>query len=295
MKKDWLCVLACYILWGVSPLFWSFVGQINSLCILGWRSVWSLALVIWVISRGRLWSDVWKTMQNKRLFGRIALAGLVMFGNWGLYVWSVSHGHRIEASLAYYLMPMFAVLLGMVIYGERLTKRQWTAMAITMVGVGFAIVNTGQFPWIPVILGSSVAIYGAIKKPIKLQYQVVMAVETFAVVPFAILILIVCGPMGWHPDYSAMGWQLILIPLCGLVSFAPLMFFGKGIGGTSMTLSGILMYINPTLQMMVALSLGDPFTWQDGVLFGFVWLGVLVYIVPDLWQLYKHRGETLCE
>lgn len=287
-------VLVCYIIWGTFPLYWSLLEDVDAVCLLGWRGLFSAMVVAMFISMRKDWGLLLETLKNPSITLRLILSGLLIYANWGIYIWCTTNGHRLDASLAYYMNPLLSILLGLVIFGERLKGRQWLAVSITLIGVVYTIVVAGQWPWLALVLGASFAFYGAVKKPVQLPFQISLAIETITIAPLSVVLLMWCQNQGVTPEYAALGWRLALIPLSGVVTIVPLALFARGLAGTSLTLVGMLQYVSPTLQMVMALLLGDVLTGNDCILFGFVWLGILVYVVPDLWHMYKNRGEKLC-
>lgn len=295
MKKPWMYVLSCYVIWGLFPLFWYLLKDVDAFSLLGWRGLFAGVVVSVLITFRRDWALLWQTVQNWRIVLRLGLAGLLIYANWGIYIWCTTNGHVLDASLAYYINPLLSILLGFAIFGERLKRRQWLAVGITLLGVVYTVVVAGRVPWMSLVLASTFALYGALKKPVPLPYQISLAIETITIVPVSVVVLLWCHAQGMGLDYVALDWRLALIPISGVVTVVPLALFAKGIANTNLSVSGMLQYICPTLQMIAALLLGDVLTGDDCVLFGFVWLGILVYIVPDIWQFYKHKGENVCE
>lgn len=295
VKKSWMYVLGCYIIWGVFPLFWNLLTGIDAAWLLGWRGLWAGVVVAIFITVRRDWTLLWQTMQDWKVTLRFAVAGLLIYTNWGIYIWCTTNGHVLDASLAYYVNPLLSILLGLAVFGERLKGRQWLAVGITLVGVVYTIVVAGKAPWLSLLMAGTFALYGVLKKPVPLPYQISLAIETITIAPVSIVVLLWCQHQGVQMEYAALGWRWILIPISGVVTIVPLALFAKGIAGTRLTVIGMLQYTSPTLQMLSALVLGNVLTGDDCVLFGCVWLGILVYIVPDLWQLLKEKGERVCE
>ena len=148
-KRGPLCVLACYVLWGVMPAFWKLLADVDSLYVLATRIVWSMVLtggaLLW--RRDRL-AGVRAVLREKREWLLLAAAGCAITVNWGVYIWAAGHGHMLDASLAYYMNPILAILLGTVVFREKLTALQWLAAAVTLTGLVIAVVRWGQLPWI---------------------------------------------------------------------------------------------------------------------------------------------------
>ena len=53
--------------------------------------------------------------------------------NWLVFVYGVNSGQVVETSLGYFINPLVSVLLGVVVFSERLRPLQWTAVGIAAV------------------------------------------------------------------------------------------------------------------------------------------------------------------
>ena len=153
-----------FVIWGLMPLYWHLLKAVPSLQIIAHRIVWSAVLVLgWLLlKQGTRWLRV--VRERPRLAGLLALSGLFIAFNWGLYIWAVNAGHVVETSLGYFINPLLNVVLGVVLLRERLRAAQWVAVAIATAGVLWLTFNYGSFPWIALTLATSFAMYGFIRK-----------------------------------------------------------------------------------------------------------------------------------
>ena len=117
-----LCVLTCYILWGLLPVFWKTLAAVDAFYVLAGRIVWSLVFITAVLALRRGFSAVKEAAVDRRELGRLTLAGAFVCVNWGSYIWAVNSGHMLDASLAYYMNPILAILLGTMVFHEKLTR-----------------------------------------------------------------------------------------------------------------------------------------------------------------------------
>ncbi|MFR1616478.1 MAG: EamA family transporter RarD [Dysosmobacter welbionis] len=292
-NKGSLYVLTCYVIWGLLPIFWKLLAQVDSLYVLASRIVWSMVLTggILLLRRDRL-AGVRAAFRDRREWGLLAAAGCVVCVNWGVYIWAVANGHMIDSSLAYYMNPILAILLGTVLFRERLTKLQWLAVAVTFAGLVITVIRYRQIPWIALVIGGSFAVYGALKKQVRSDAAVSTFVETLTLAPFALVLIFWMEAHGTGAAGVLSGWQWLLLPVSGVVTTVPLMFFAAGMKTTPMTLSGILMYINPTMQLLLSVALyGEAFTATHAILFGFVWTGLILYLISGARESRMHREE----
>ena len=280
-------VFLCYFLWGILPVYWKWLVEVDSLVILGNRVVWSLAFSLLMLLILRQWRHLRAALADRKTRWTLLVSGVLIIVNWGSYIIAVNTGHVIDASLAYYLNPLMSILIGRFVFRESLSGLQKLAVVLATVGVLYAVVRMGVVPWLALIIGGSFALYGAIKKTVTVDGVTSMAVECLWMLLPALLML------GWlfsQGQTAAAGevvawWQWLLLPTTGIVTAVPLFVFGKGIQTTSYSLSGILMYVNPTLQLLCGIFLfHEAFTQVYAVMFAFVWSAVALYLVSAYLQ-----------
>ena len=297
LKRGPLCVALCYMIWGVLPVYWRAVAVVDSMYVLAARIVWSLVFLSIVLLATRKGNAVRAVFADKKELHRLMLAGAAVCVNWGSYIWAMGHGFGVDASLAYYMNPILAIFLGMVMFREQLTKLQWLAVAVAFTGIVVAVIRYRQFPWVALLIGGSFAVYSAIKKRVKTEAAVSLFFETLTLTPFALVAMVVMELNGDGALGVLQGVKLLLIPAVGIVSAVPLLFFAKGIRTTPMSLAGVLMYINPTMQLLICVLLyRDEFTTTHAILFAFVWSGLALYLLAGVLESRKQRKEqTKCE
>ena len=292
-----LCVLGCYVIWGVLPIFWHMLAAVDALYVLSARIVASVAFLLVLLAARRRLGTVAEACRDRGALVRMMLSGVFICINWGVYIWAVNGGHALDASLAYYMNPILAVVLGTAVFGERLSPLQWLSVAVTFAGIVVTVVGHGQFPWMALVIGGSFAVYGAVKKGVRAEAEVSVLVETMTLAPFALAYLQWAEARGTGAVGVLSGWQWLLLPLSGIATTVPLLFFARGIKTTPMSLSGILMYVNPTLQFLVSVAVfREKFTAAYGVLFGFVWSGLALYLAAGFLRRRRERKEKAgCE
>ena len=251
-NKGILCVLTCYIIWGVLPIYWHAVAAVDSLYVLAARIVWSLLLIAVVLLIRRRGAAVRAVLADRRELCRLVLAGLAVCVNWGSYIWAMSSGHGVDASLAYYMNPILAIFLGTLVFREKLSRLQWMSVGVVFTGLVVTVIRHRTFPWLALLIGGSFAVYGAIKKGVRSEADVSLFFETLLPAPFALVFMLLMESRGAGAVGVLDGAQLLLIPAVGVVSAVPLLFFAAGIRTTPMTVAGLLMYINPTMQLLLS-------------------------------------------
>lgn len=283
MNKDTFNVLGCYVLWGLLPVFWKLLAGVNSAYVLAQRIVFSCLFcfaVILIKKNGGELKNILRDKKQRRLY---LACGLLISANWGVYILTVATGRILEASLAYYMNPLFSILIGALVFKERLSGVQWLSVALAFVGVMYSVVLYGSVPYLAIIIGLTFALYGAIKKGIKAESEVSICMETVSVLPLALIFIVYAQLSGFTTFASLSVKEMLLLVLTGAITSVPLMLFASGIKRTSITVSGILMYINPTLQLLLGVFVyNEEFTKANAVTFAFVWLAVILFVGDGL-------------
>lgn len=291
-NKGPIYVLACYLIWGVLPIFWKTLSAVDSLYVLAARIVWALILVSVIMLMQKKFDRIRAVLSDKKELARLAAAGVFVCINWGSYIIAVNGGRGVDASLAYYMNPILAILLGTVVFREKLTGLQWLSVAVTFTGLVVTIVRYRQIPWMALIIGGSFAVYGAIKKGVHVESGVSFFYETAMLAPFALVFMVFAESRGSGAVGVLSGAQWLLLPISGVVTTVPLLCYAKGIKTTPLTLSGVMMYINPTMQLLVSVVLfHEEFTATHAILFAFVWTGLALYLIAGMRQRKKEAAK----
>ena len=279
--------MGCYILWGLLPIFWKLLAGVNSAYVLAQRIVFSCVFCLAVILIRKNGGEIGKIIKNKSERRKFFLCGILISINWGVYILTVAMGRILEASLAYYMNPLFSVLIGAIFFKEQLSRVQWASVALAFAGVMFSVIRYGEVPYLAIIIGLSFALYGALKKGIKADSETSICMETMAVLPIAIVFIAYAQFSGFTTFSSLTTAEVLLLIATGPITSIPLMLFAKGIKETSIVTSGILMYINPTLQLLVGVFIyNEAFTQTNAITFAFVWAAVILFVFDSL---RKHK------
>lgn len=127
-----------YLLWGLLPLYWKVLDQTAALDILAHRIIWSFVFMCGVLLVLRQWKNGVKAFRslsgNRKEFVPLILSSVLISINWYVYIWAVSNGYILEASLGYYINPLVSIVLGIVFLKEKLTRMQGAAVLLAALG-----------------------------------------------------------------------------------------------------------------------------------------------------------------
>jgi chloramphenicol-sensitive protein RarD len=276
--------VAAYVAWGVFPLYFKGLVGVPPLEILAHRVVWSAVLLAVLVLVRRRGGEYRRAFTSSRSAGIYVLSTALVSCNWLLYIWGVTSGHVLEASLGYFVTPLVNVLLGMFFLGERLRPRQVVAVAMAAAGVLVLVVRLGTVPWLALGLAASFGGYGLVRKKAGLDPVVGLLVETSLVAPFGAALIVGRTLAGTgHLCSSPLVTALLL--LAGVVTALPLIWFAHGVRGLPLSTMGLIQYVSPTLQFTCAVLLfHERFTAAHAASFGCIWAALALYSLDAVAQ-----------
>lgn len=287
MNKHTLSATASYVIWGFLTIYWKQLSSVDSIYTLCSRIVWAAITIFFILLFNHKFDKVKEVMRDKKMFTRLAFAGVFISLNWGGFIWCVANDHILDASLAYFMSPLLSIIVGGVIFKEKLGKVRWLAVATAAFGIAYQMIAGGAFPYVSILLALTFAAYSTVKKGLQLDSDVSIFIETIVVMPIALFVIIYMelNGTGAFATNALVGWRYIFLPLAGIVTFIPLALYSFGIKEMPLSLAGILMFINPTLQFLVgAVLYGEPLTQPQAVTFFFVWLAIAIFLGKDAYD-----------
>jgi chloramphenicol-sensitive protein RarD len=272
-----------YIIWGVIPLYFRAVDGVSPSELLAQRIVWSFLLLSIVLTVMRRWSDLSRPLRTRRTLLALAVSAFLLAANWLIYIHSVARREVVQASLGYFMLPLFSVFLGLIFLRERLRPPQWLAVGFAAAGIGFLMFTVDEFPWIALGVAISFGLYGLVRKVTPVDGLTGVTIETLILTPAALACLAWWRAQGTLAFGTAGGRLDLLIAASGVVTAVPLFLFGQAARSLPLSTLGFLQYIGPTAALIIAVAVfGEPLTWQKQVCFALVWIGLAILAVETV-------------
>lgn len=242
---------AAYVLWGLLTIYWKELHHFDAFELIGYRVLGSAVLLIAFLAvTGRL-GPLLAALRNRHLLWRVALAAVLLTGNWTSYVWAVTHDNVVETSLGYFLAPLGTMLIGVVVLHERMRPAQRAAAALVGIAVVVLTIGYGRLPFIALIIAFSWTFYGLLKRQVPLAAIESLAGETLVLlVPAVALVAWGAGRAEGVPN-SATAWQVTLVALAGLVTAVPLVMFAYAARRVPFTVLGPMQYVVPITNFVL--------------------------------------------
>ena len=284
---------SCYLLWGLSVMFYKQIEQVSPFEILANRALWSLLLTASVILAVRHHKYFLSVLRDRKSLQTLILSGLIIGSNWTVFIWAVNTSRILETSLAYFINPLMSVLVGVVFLKEHITNAQRAAIALAAAGVLYFTMALGFVPWISLYLAVSFAFYGYLKKTLRVDALEGLCVETMVIAPFGIAFLVWQSSHGGSAFISD-GWYTdMFLMLSGVMTTVPLLLFTYGAQRIRLTTLGLLQYLVPTTSFSIAVWVyHEPLGMGQLVTFGLIWTGLAIFTF-DSWRRERLRARLV--
>ena len=284
--------LGAYATWGLFPGFFPLLEPAGPGEILAHRVLWTLAfMVLLLVVVGRL-GDLRRIDAKTWLL--LAGAAILISTNWLIYIYAVNSHQVVDAALGYYINPLVSVLLGVVLFGERLTGAQGVAVLLAVAAVVLLQLGVAGNPMIALGLAVSFGIYGAVKKVVRVDPPVSVTVETAIAAPFALVYLLALQISGSSQFTNHGAGHVALMLLCGPVTAIPLLFFAAAAQRLTLITIGLLQYLTPSMQLTWGLVIGnEPMSATRWTGFTLIWIALAIFTTDGLVRTYRARAGIL--
>lgn len=281
--------LGAYLLWGILPLYLILVASVPPVEFVAWRIVWTLPLCLAIAAVRRQLGEIATALRDPRVLAWLTASAALIAINWLVYIWAIQTGEVFAASLGYYINPLVNVLLGTVLLGERLTRRQWLAVGLATLGIAMLLGGALTTLWISITLALSFGTYGLVRKRVSVGALPGLTVESI------ILLVPALATVGWFaasPAGSAFGQDAGLsaaIAFGGVVTAIPLWMFAVAARRMDYSVLGFIQFLAPTIVFILGLTVfGEPLHPAELASFVVIWGAIAVFV----WDLWSRRGAA---
>jgi len=282
-RSGLLVGLLCYTLWGFLPLLFHVLEKVGSVSIVANRTIWSLFFVGGILLASGRMGEVKVALADRKTLGSMIISAVLLAANWLIYVYAVESGQVLEGSFGYFINPLVNVAIGMLFLGERQKPWQLVSIGVALAAIGIQAIGVGRIPYIALSLAVSFGFYGFFRKTAKVNSASGLFVETVVLVPLAAAWLIFGFVRDGGVGIMADPYYLTLLVLTGPATAVPLLLFAFAVQRLRLTTIGMLQYLSPSLQFLLAIFVfREPINPMQLLSFGLIWLSLLIYSADSL-------------
>ena len=278
LRAGIISAICAYTMWGIALLYFKLIDHINADEILVHRVVWStllLTLVVLFTKRSRYFID---TITQPKIVFRLTISATFLAVNWFMFIWAVNNDHLLDASLGYYINPLFSVALGVIFLGERLRPWQLFAVGLAFIGVIIQLFMMGSLPIISLALAATFGIYGLLRKQMPLDSFVGLLIESLMMLPLALIYwLVFLKTSTTNMLDNTLSLNLLLI-CAGIVTTAPLLCFTAATKRMTLSALGFFQYIGPSIMFILAtFYYQEPLYFAKMITFACIWTALAIF------------------
>lgn len=285
-REGFIYVLVCQFLWGFLPIYWQSLLPIESWKIILYR-IFTMFICSYAFARFKYSREVvWAPMKDKKTMLKSFAAGLVLTVNWSVYIWAMTTGRMVQSSIGYYIEPLVICAFGIVLFKEKLTKYNLTAMGFALVAIVIILVHYAQLPGVALGLAFSWAVYSAIKKASALPPSIALVYETMPFAVMAVFAILYIEGKGIGAISVGAPRQYAMMWASGLMTFIPIAIFGYAAKKTTLLVIGLTQYISPTITLLLGIFMfHEPIDRVQVLAFCIIWTGLAVFTYGEAKRL----------
>jgi len=279
-----LCGLSAYLIWGSFPLIIAAASFADPFEVVVWRVVFGFIFAALLVSIVGGWKEILQIVKSAQRLKWVAVASLMIYINWVVYVVAVATGNVIESSLGYFINPLVTVLFAVLLLKEKLRPMQWVALSIGAVAVVVLTLDYGRLPFIAIALAVSFGIYSLAKNRVgkKIPALQSFTIESGLVVPVALVQLWLVSQSAQIMLFSGFVETSILVGF-GILTAIPLILFGAAASRVPLSTIGFIQYLTPTIQFSIGFFVfGEPMPTVRWIGFALVWVSLAILTVDAL-------------
>jgi len=271
---------AAYLMWGFLALYWKLIIQVPANEILAHRIIWSLGFIVAILLYKKDWKWISIILRKPRYMILYLASALLVSANWFTYIWAVNNGHTVDASLGYFINPLFSVFLGVVFLREKLIFPEKIAVVLALLGVIFLTVYYRSLPWVAIVLTLTFGLYGLIKKKGPLDGIQSIGLETAIIFLPTLYYLFYLESSSQASFLHSSLLTNILLICSGIVTATPLLLFGQAARKIPLSTLGFLQYLAPTLQFLLGIFVfREQFQLPKLIGFSIIWIALIIFSI----------------
>ena len=272
--------------WGFfGVLYFKYITFIGYIELVVHRCLWTTLTLILTTFFFSKWDIFFKIIKSKQNLIYLFISGLLIFINWGVWIYAIATNRIIDASFGYFIMPILSVLLGYIFFKEKLNNKRIFSITLVILSILYLIVvSLKSLPWVGILVALSWGFYNLVRKKINVDTDIGLLIESLFILPIAIVAFYLIAVNGYNDFSLSNPPMMLIILLAGPMTVIPLFLYVRGVELCGLGPTGMIFYITPTLQFLLGFFYYDEvFSFNKLVSFIIIWFAVIIYL-RDLYE-----------
>ena len=271
--------------WGfLGTYYFQYITLVGAFEVVVHRCIWTTLILFATTSFFKKWNLFKKIIFDVKKVIILFITGILIFGNWSVWIYAVSTDRIIDASIGYFIFPIISVFFGYIFFKEKLNKKRIFSLFLVFIASIYLFIDIKNFPWVGFVVAIFWSIYNLLRKKISVDADIGLFIESIIILPIAIVILYFIFQNNLNDfNYSNPPLMLLLF-LAGPMTVIPLFLYIKGVELSGLGPSGMVFFITPTGQFLLGFFYyNEPFSSQKLISFILIWISVIIYL-KDLYE-----------
>ncbi|WP_353142226.1 EamA family transporter RarD [Acinetobacter pragensis] len=288
-----LSILAS-VTFGVLYFYTQFLKPLDSEQTFAWRMLATLpflTLFMWWTGDLKHVADIFKRIfKEPWMLPWLIFSSVLCTTQLWLFLWGPINGRGLQVSLGYFLLPLVMVLVGCVLYKEKLSRWQLTAVVLAVLGVGHELWRVGSIAWETAYVALAYPLYFFMRRVLKTDHLGGFWWDLFLILPAAVYLgFIYSDSISLILNYTHLIWAVI-----GLGFFSAL-----GLGSYILAsrylpfvIFGLLSYLEPVLLAFASMMMGERVTDAEWLTYIPIWLAVVLLVIEGCLHIFKQKRNA---
>lgn len=287
-----LSVLAS-ITFGVLYFYTQFLQPLDSEETFAWRMLSTLpfiTLFMWWSGDLKHVAEIFRrVLQQPILLLWLPISSFLCTTQLWLFLWGPINGRGLEVSLGYFLLPLVMVLVGCVLYKEKLSSWQMLAVALAVLGVGHEIWRIGSVAWETVYVALAYPLYFFLRRQFKTDNLGGFWWDLFLILPVAFYLgFVYSDSMGLLLNYSHLIWAVLGLGFLSALGLGSYILASRYL---PFVIFGLLSYLEPVLLAFASMMLGERVEADEWLTYIPIWLAVLLLVIEGVLHVLKQKRQ----
>ncbi|WP_180108415.1 EamA family transporter RarD [Acinetobacter sp. YH12147] len=287
-----LSVLAS-VTFGVLYFYTQFLQPLDSEETFAWRMLSTLpfiTLFMWWSGDLKHVVEIFRrVLQQPLLLLWLLISSFLCTTQLWLFLWGPINGRGLEVSLGYFLLPLVMVLVGCVLYKEKLSSWQMLAVALAVLGVGHEIWRIGSVAWETVYVALAYPLYFFLRRQFKTDNLGGFWWDLFLILPVAFYLgFVYSDSMALLLNYSHLIWAVLGLGFLSALGLGSYILASRYL---PFVIFGLLSYLEPVLLAFASMMLGERVEADEWLTYIPIWLAVLLLVIEGVLHVLKQKRQ----